>query len=664
MLNGEISLEYFVSLVERSSGMERWSLWMEISGRMQISQSFSRQEEQMVPGEFPGSGSTARRSGNYFDLAIEHEKKVARSIMRKSLLCHIETQTEDEDFDEPFLGDPNLKTIMVSKKVRGGGAVHAVPTTPEPGVKDSNQPANTRPMSTKRSTLASRRFTTPATMQISKPDTDEERVYAERRLAALQVLFQISGKDRTGVCGTMVAKMAGVLQAEMCRVLIVDEQAGQEFMQFNEVQELKERVPVSEGVAGHTLKTKTLVHVKDTAECAFFNPDVDLGEDFQSRHLPSSDKPPPILAAPIPNPEGHILGVILLARIGRGFTEAEEQELVWLSVLLGQKLHETYQLENLDSQLALAESISNDAFYLAEHGCEVHDPTFWMKSFRSQIAQVVLVHRREGGIGPKLLYCNCSDITKEEVEMKCFALRGLCKRMIESRMHDPWLVTHAEAEPGMDREVDLGSSEYEGKTSLILVPIIRDPNDPNMPGPVKVPQPAPTAQVDDDWGHDSNSSGNAGSEKAGRRGKAGEDDEDLDEFDESSSVMAIIIVGSTVREYVPAHASMMQVMSLYIRDGLSKVLTSWREDPHEGFNLSYLQSDDLKQPSEHSEDLDKHVQDVDIEIDQSQEDMSPDSSREERPPEQDMLYGYSKSGIAKMLHLDPAPSSTTSTPRR
>eukprot|EP00961_Rhodomonas_salina_P150557 2027739-Rhodomonas_salina.2 len=151
-------------------------------------------------------------------------------------------------------------------------------------------------------------------------------------------------------------------------------------------------------------------------------------------------------------------------------------------------------------------------------------------------------------------------------------------------------------------------------------------------------------------------------------------------------------------------------MSLYIRDGLSKVLTSWREDPHEGFNLSYLQSDDLKQPSEHSEDLDKHVQDVDIEIDQSQEDMSvsqtspgccvfachalflvlgllvasqharfhmqlltrstwvvcvqPDSSREERPPEQDMLYGYSKSGIAKMLHLDPAPSSTTSTPRR
>eukprot|EP00961_Rhodomonas_salina_P180524 2436859-Rhodomonas_salina.1 len=111
MLNGEISLEYFVSLVERSSGMERWSLWMEISGRMQISQSFSRQEEQMVsaglirehavPGEFPGSGSTARRSGNYFDLAIEHEKKVARSIMRKSLLCHIETQTEDEDFDEP-----------------------------------------------------------------------------------------------------------------------------------------------------------------------------------------------------------------------------------------------------------------------------------------------------------------------------------------------------------------------------------------------------------------------------------------------------------------------------------------------------------------------------------------------------------------------------------
>lgn len=116
MLNGEISLEYFVSLVERSSGMERWSLWMEISGRMQISQSFSRQEEQMVPGEFPGSGSTARRSGNYFDLAIEHEKKVARSIMRKSLLCHIETQTEDEDFDEPFLGDPNLKTIMVSKK--------------------------------------------------------------------------------------------------------------------------------------------------------------------------------------------------------------------------------------------------------------------------------------------------------------------------------------------------------------------------------------------------------------------------------------------------------------------------------------------------------------------------------------------------------------------
>jgi hypothetical protein len=259
-----------------------------------------------------------------------------------------------------FLGDASLNQISVRHR-NLEGPVDNVPTSPEPAAESTSDAAKPSPMgaTSRRSAAALRKFG----MLTLKPDADtpDQRTSAERRLAALQVLFQVrtrwrallrarglsvvsdmrgqlhsrspghktqaatSGKDRTGLCGAMMGQMAKVLgvrappclserclasafrwsrtltvqhvQVDLCRVLIIDDQGGHEFIQvlsllfrwmeavvcivdesvrsvggdrqtcvcvfrqYDAEQELKERVPIAYGIAGEALKRKTSTHV-------------------------------------------------------------------------------------------------------------------------------------------------------------------------------------------------------------------------------------------------------------------------------------------------------------------------------------------------------------------------------------------------------------------
>jgi hypothetical protein len=90
MLAGHTPLEDFVDVVAAASGMERWALWMEMSGRMQMSLAASRNAtlHAAVPpaartAERP---SSARRGAALPPRADEESRRVARAIMRRAPL--------------------------------------------------------------------------------------------------------------------------------------------------------------------------------------------------------------------------------------------------------------------------------------------------------------------------------------------------------------------------------------------------------------------------------------------------------------------------------------------------------------------------------------------------------------------------------------------------
>ena len=254
-------------------------------------------------------------------------------------------------------------------------------------------------------------------------ELSEENHVLHMKVATLHLLHQLVGLDHKQVCSTLSRKLAGALRSDLCRVLNVDEPS-KELEPYHDGQhEGEESISVDDSaaksIAGETLRRKQYVHVQDLSTSTFFNPSVDLGPVLSRQAKWEHSN---LVSLPIASHSGYLEMIIILARSSSLFTAVEIEAMSWMAVTLGNVLHYNKQLSTRESQVHLMDGIAEKAVVLAREGCEVQDPRFWMSGFDAQVAQIALVHQDQS-TGRTLLYCNCSDTSKEEVSMTCFPLR-------------------------------------------------------------------------------------------------------------------------------------------------------------------------------------------------------------------------------------------------
>jgi len=148
--------------------------------------------------------------------------------------------------------------------------------------------------------------------------------------------------------------------------------------------------------------------------------------------------------------------------------------------------------------------------------------------------QIALVHREEEEVEP-LLYCISSDASKDEVSMITFPCTGRHGWMLGKRDGEPWVCEHAEEVRGLDRRIDLGGSEWVGKTSLMLVPV-------------------------------------------------------MERKEQDPQVMAIVMAASTKTVMHETHAMLMKAMAMAVRDQIRELLDGWKRDEKKIFKQSFVRS--------------------------------------------------------------------------
>ena len=204
-----------------------------------------------------------------------------------------------------------------------------------------------------------------------------------------------------------------------------------------------------------------------------------------------------VMCVPVLVSTGDAVAMVLLARAGNqsDFSAEETDFASWLAVLLGRVVEDSDGGSRLEAQLTIAEDAATHllgflqanaadgggAVGVADGGKlgDVLDPYFWMGCFRSETALIAIVHPpsasgRSGSPGEEesRLWCTSCDASKQGVSMVCHALRGVCGSMVvrgdgvARRFEDALSVSE------VDRAVDLAGSEFEGRTSLLIVPVM------------------------------------------------------------------------------------------------------------------------------------------------------------------------------------------------
>ncbi len=356
---------------------------------------------------------------------------LAQSIMCKPLLASKETQADAEDIDEannPFssmLDDvrnssPQPRKIHKNDASSGGRRNRAL----SPMHDTPLAAAHGTPLSAVSAVRQHRLHPHVPWQSHGHGDESVENMNVlGMKVGALSLLHMLIGLEHKQLCNMLVSQLSGILHTDLCRLLIVDESA-QELQPFHpEHHHTEDRISVNDlerkCIASETLRRKQYLHVQDVSTSSLFNPMVDLGPVASRQGKWEHGN---LLSLPVASNLGQLQMIIILGRRAGSFSNSEIEVMSWMAVTLGNVLHHNNNLTTCRSQIHLMDGIAENAVLLARKGCEVQDPRFWMRAFDSQVAQIAIVHR-ESTDGNPLLYCSCSDTSKEEVSMTCFPLR-------------------------------------------------------------------------------------------------------------------------------------------------------------------------------------------------------------------------------------------------
>ena len=359
---------------------------------------------------------------------------LAQSIMRKPLLASKEVQADAEDIDEATNPFHTLDDDWDSPHSPQPRKIHRNDASSRGRRNNVRSPANDTSLAVAHATPLSAAAATPMSA------VRQHRLHSNAhgpplgdglshmnvlsmKVGALSLLHQLVGLEQNQLCNLLLSQMSGILQTDLCRIYIIDEPA-KELEPFHlEHHHAEDRISVNDlegkSIAGETLQRKQHLHVQDVSASSIFNPLVDLGPVASRQGKWEHGN---LLSLPVASNSGYLEMIIILGRSSWDFSSVEIEAMSWMAVTLGNVLHHNKHLATSRSQIQLMDGIAEHAVFLARKGCEVQDPRFWMKAFDAQVAQIAIVHR-ESTDGNPLLYCSCSDTSKEEVSMTCFPLR-------------------------------------------------------------------------------------------------------------------------------------------------------------------------------------------------------------------------------------------------
>jgi hypothetical protein len=258
-------------------------------------------------------------------------------------------------------------------------------------------------------------------LEHDRTDLQQESHVMQLKVDALHLLHEAVGLDDKQLFYMLSHKLPGSLQSDLCRIFIVDEPSN-ELISYND-EEIEERIKVNESseksIAGETMRRKQYLHVPDVSTSSCFNASIDLGSraSRQAKWAHAN-----LISFPVVSNMGNLEMIVIIARVSSSFSSLEIEACSWIAVILGSVLNNNKNIANRERQMQLVDRLAESAAILAREGCEVQDPRFWMHAFDAQVAQISLVHQDPADRRP-LLYCNCSDTSKEEVSMTCYPLR-------------------------------------------------------------------------------------------------------------------------------------------------------------------------------------------------------------------------------------------------
>ena len=120
----------------------------------------------------------------------------------------------------------------------------------------------------------------------------------------------------------IISKISETIEAERSTLFLVDQKAGELWAKKAEgTGGVLIRFPLSEGLAGHVATTGEVLNIKDAYQDSRFNPSFDKGSGFYTRT---------VLAAPVYNRGGEIIGVTQAVNKIGGVFEAEDEDLLKL----------------------------------------------------------------------------------------------------------------------------------------------------------------------------------------------------------------------------------------------------------------------------------------------------------------------------------------------
>ena len=155
-------------------------------------------------------------------------------------------------------------------------------------------------------------------------ETVERSSAVERSLESLRSFLDLSDilLVRSGIEGLIqrvVGMASEVMGAERASLFLLDRSAGELWSKVAQGEESREiRLPVGRGVAGWAASHDELVNIPDAYRDERFNPEVDRRTGFRTRS---------ILAGPVKNLEGEIIGVVQVINKHRGPFNRDDESL-------------------------------------------------------------------------------------------------------------------------------------------------------------------------------------------------------------------------------------------------------------------------------------------------------------------------------------------------
>ncbi len=174
----------------------------------------------------------------------------------------------------------------------------------------------------------------------------DERAQLEDLIDSARAL--IAELDQNSLLELILLKVTRVMKADRSSLFLLDKETGNLVSRIAQGASVL-RVPIGEGIVGHTAKTGETVHIKDAYSDPRFNPDFDRSNNYITRS---------ILCTPVRNTNGDIMGAIeVLNRVdGASFTQKDRQMLEAFASLAGVALTNARIHEELLTERANLES--------------------------------------------------------------------------------------------------------------------------------------------------------------------------------------------------------------------------------------------------------------------------------------------------------------------